>query len=117
MIAVMVRIGVGKDDVIITLDAKEKFLAMKRRVAIPKEGIVSVSTERAKPSWISFKMGTHFPRGFMAGTFWTRKGKSFYYVRDFAQCVTLHLKNHEYSRVVIEVDDKEQVAKELKEAL
>jgi hypothetical protein len=114
----MVKIGVGKNDVVITLDAKEKFLAMKRRVAIPKWNIVSVSTERAKPSWLSFKMGTHFfPKGFMAGTFWTRKGKAFYYVGDFSKCVTLHLKNHEYSKVVIQVDDKEQVAKELKEAL
>jgi hypothetical protein len=62
-------------------------------------------------------MGTHVPRGFMAGTFWTRKGKAFYYVRDFSKCITLHLKNHEYSKVVIEVDDKEAVTKELKNAL
>jgi len=33
----MVKIGVGKDDVIITLDTKEKLLAIKRKVAIPKE--------------------------------------------------------------------------------
>lgn len=50
-------------------------------------------------------------------TFWTRKGKAFYYVWDFSKCITLHPKDHEYSKVVVEVDDKEAVAKELKKAL
>lgn len=112
----MVKIAVGRQ-VVITLDTKEKLMALKRTISIPKENIVSVSTERAKPSWLSIKMGTHVPRGFMAGTFWTRKGKAFYYVRDFSKCVTLNLQNHEYSKVVIEVDDKEAVARELKQAL
>jgi hypothetical protein len=112
----MVKIAVGKQ-VVITLDAKEKFLALKRTISIPKENVVSVSTEKVKPSWFSIKAGTHIPKGFMAGTFWTRKGKSFYYVRDFAKCVTLNLQDHEYSKVVIEVDDNEAVAKELKQSL
>ena len=62
-------------------------------------------------------MGTHMPNGFMAGTFWTRKGKAFYYVRDFSKCVTLHLKGHKYSKVVIEVDDKQATAERLREML
>jgi hypothetical protein len=53
----------------------------------------------------------------MAGTFWTRKGKAFYYVWDFSKCVTLHLKGHEYSKVVIEVDDKQATAERLREML
>ena len=112
----MVRMSVGKQ-VVITLDTKEKLMAIKRTISIPKENIVSVSTEKVKPLWFSIKMGTHVPKGFMAGTFWTRKSKAFYYVRDFTKCVTLHLKDHEYSKVVIEVDDKEAVAKELRKAL
>jgi hypothetical protein len=103
--------------VLITLDTKEKLLAVRRRISIPKKNIVSVSTEKAKPSWLSFKMGTHVPMGFMAGTFWTRRGKAFYYVRDFTKCITLHLKDHEYSKVVIEVDDKEAAAKDLRSIL
>lgn len=113
----MVKIGVGNDKVIITLDAKEKLLAIRRKITIPKKNITSISTERAKPSWLAFKMGTHVPRGFMAGTFWTRKGKAFYYVNDFSKCITLNLKDYEYSKVVIQVDDKEAVAKELKKML
>lgn len=112
----MVKIVIGRR-VVITLDTKEKFLALKRTISIPKENITSVSTEKARPAWLSIKRGTHIPKGFMAGTFWTRKGKAFYYVKDFTECVTLNLQDHEYSKVVIEVDDKEAVANELKRAL
>lgn len=96
---------------------RKSFWPQKRKIAIRKESIVSVSTENVRPSWFSFKVGTHVPRGFMAGTFWTAKGKVFYYVRDLKKSVTLHLKDHEYSRVVIQVDDKETVAKDLENAL
>ncbi len=113
----MVKVEVEKDQIVIALGGKEKFLALKQRIAIPKENVVSVSTERAKPSWISFKMGTHVPKGFMAGTFWTRKGKAFYYVRDFSKCITLHLKGHEYSKVVVQVDDKEATAERLRKEI
>jgi hypothetical protein len=66
----MVKIRVDKEDqIVITLDSKEMFLAVKRKLAIPKENLVSISTEKAKLSWLSFKMGTHMPNGFMAGTF------------------------------------------------
>lgn len=46
----------------------------------------------------------------MAGTFWVKQGKTFYFVRDFSKCVTLHLKNHEYAKVIVQVDDKESIA-------
>jgi len=113
----MVNIGVGKDCVVIALDAKEKLLAIKRKIAIRKKSIVSVSTENVRRSWLSFMIGIHLPRGFIVGAFWTKKGMAFYYVRDFSKCVTLHLKDHEYSKVVIQVHDKETVTKDLENVL
>ena len=113
----MVDITIEKKEVVITLDTREQFFAPKRRISVPLANIVSVSTERTKPSWLSIKIGTHVSKGFMAGTFWTRTGKAFYYVRDFSECITLRLKNHVYSKVVVEVDDKEATAKKLREAI
>ena len=113
----MVGISVVGDEVIITLDTKEKLLAAKRRLAIPKSNIESISTETIRPAWIAPKIGTHIPKGFMAGTFWLGKGKSFYYARDFTKCVTLKLKNHEYSRVVVQTEDKLETARKLREEL
>jgi hypothetical protein len=110
----MVKVSIGKDEVTFSLDAKEQFLALKNKVSIPLDNITNVSTERVKPKWLSIKMGTHFPKGFMAGTFWERKGKAFYYVKDFSKCISLKLQNNDYYMAVFEVEDKQSVADKIK---
>lgn len=113
----MVSISVGKDGITIKLDGAKKILAIKSKITIPLDNIVKVSTERVKPVWLpKSRLGTHVPGVFMAGTFWLRKGgKTFYYVRDFSNCITLTLKDHEYSKVVLEVGkDKEAVASKIR---
>jgi hypothetical protein len=34
----------------------------------------------------------------MAGTFWLRTGKTFYFVKNFSKCITLHLKDHDIQK-------------------
>jgi len=113
----MVRVEIRKDYVLFKLEGAQKFLALKRCVRIPLKNIESISTEKVKPLWLARRIGTHMPRIFMAGTFWTREGKIFYYVRNRSKCITLRLKNHEYSKVVFEVDHKEDVANELRKVI
>ena len=114
----MVKVKVGKQSVAFELEGAQKFLAMKGRVNIPFRKIQSISTETAKPwPWIAHRIGTHLPRVFMAGTFWTKEGKIFYYVRNRSKCITLTLREHDYSKVVFEVDYKERVARALREAI
>jgi hypothetical protein len=116
----MVNITVGKDNVTIKLQGAKKFLAIKSKIIIPLANITKVSTEQVKPLWFpEMRIGAHLPGVFMAGTFWLRRGgKTFYYARDFAGCITLNLKNHEYSKVIVEVGkDKGAVADRIKAAM
>ena len=116
----MVSISVGKDGVTIRLDGTKKILAIKSKITVPLGNIIKVSTEQVKPVWLpKSRLGTHVPGVFMAGTFWLRKGgKTFYYVRDFSNCITLTLKDHEYSKVIVQVGkDKEAVASKIKAAI
>ena len=53
----------------------------------------------------------------MAGTFWERKGKVFYYVKDFSKYISLKLQNNDYYKVVFEVEDKQYVADEIKKVI
>ena len=103
----MVKVSIGKDKVTFSLDAKGQFLALKNKISIPLDNITDVSTEIVKPRWLPIKTGTHIPKGFMAGTFWERRGKAFYYVKDFSKCVSLKLRNHDYYKAVFEVEDKQ----------
>jgi hypothetical protein len=114
----MVKVSIGKDHVTFSLDTKkEQFLALKKKVSIPLDNIADVSTENVKPKWLSIKMGTHLPRGFMAGTFWESKGKAFYYVKDFSKCITLKLRNNDYYKAVFEVEDKMTTKEEIEKAI
>jgi hypothetical protein len=116
----MVMITIGKSVVTIKLEGAGQILALKSRITIPLENIAGVSTEKVKPLWFpEARLGSHLPGVFMAGTFWLRKGgKTFYYVKDFSNCITLTLRNHEYSKVVVQVGkDKQVVAKRIREAM
>ena len=118
--AIMVNISVGKDSITIRLQGAKKFLAIKSKIVIPLENITRVSTEQTKPIWFpAMRIGAHVPGVFMAGTFWLRKGgKTFYYARDFSSCITMTLRNHEYSKVIVDVGkDKEVVADRIRAAM
>ncbi len=46
-----------------------------------------------------------------------RKGKAFYYVKDFSKCVSLKLQNNDYYKAVFEVEDKQSVVDEIRKQL
>src|SRR5690606_26604560 len=116
----MVKISVGKNSITISLSGPKKVLAIKSKIVIPLENITKVSTEQVKPVWLpKGRLGTYVPGIFMAGTFWLRKGgKTFYYVYNFSNCITLTLKNHDYTKVILDVGrEKEALASRIREAM
>jgi hypothetical protein len=113
----MVDVSVGKDSITIKIEGAKKFFALKSKIEIPLDNIAKVSTEQVRPVWLPrMRIGTHIPGALMAGTFWLRTGKTFYFVKDFSKCITLHLKDHEYSKVIVQVDDKDTVAHRIRAA-
>ena len=93
----MVKVELKKD--LVSFQHQNGFLKFELR--IPLENIDSVSTETVEPPpW-----------------FGTREDKTFYYVRNGTKCIILNLKNHEYSKVVVEVDDKESIAQMLRKSM
>lgn len=113
----MVEVEVGEEYVTFKLEGVQKFLALKSRVRIPLKNIDSISTQTVKPLWLAVTIGSRMPPIFWAGTFWTREGKTFYYVMNRSKCITLSLRNHEYSKVVMEVDDKQSIANNLRQLI
>ena len=114
----MVDVSVGKDNVTIKIEGAKNFFALKSKIEIPLDNIAKVSTEQVRPVWFPrMRIGTHIPGELMAGTFWLRTGKTFYFVKNFSKCITLHLKDHEYSKVVVQVNDKDSVAHRIRAAI
>ncbi len=107
----MVNVTLAKDRITLKLEGAKKFFALKSKIEIPLDNVANVSTDQVKPVWLPRRrIGTHVPGGFMAGTFWLKRDKIFYFAKDFSKCITLHLKNHEYSKVIVQVDDKATMA-------
>jgi hypothetical protein len=98
-------------------ERRQRLLALKNTVKIPLININEVSIDTASAPWIAGKVGSHVPPFFWAGTFWTTTGKKFYYIRDRSKCLTLKLENHEYSEVIIEVDDKKTTAETIRKMI
>ena len=114
----MVKVDIDKEKVLIEIEGAQRFLALKNKIEILTSKIEGVSTEDVDPPWIAGRIGTHMPPWFWAGTFWTLdRKKRFYYVRNKDKCITLNLKDQDYDQVIIEVDDKEAIADEIKKVL
>ena len=78
----------------------ENLLGMTDGFVILVENIESVSTA---------KVSCKYPR---MGSYGTREGMVFYYMRDGDKVVTLNLRGHRYSKVIVE--DKEAVAEAIR---
>ena len=83
----------------------EDLLGMADGFVLPVESIESVSTA---------KVSCKYPR---MGSFGTQGGMVFYYMRDGDKIVTLNLRGHRYSKVMVEVGDKEAAADAIRKSL
>jgi hypothetical protein len=113
----MVKFSITKNTIIVNFEGYRKFLALKNNLRIPLSCVKSVST--VPVTWLLFtpKAGINFPGLIMAGTFFRREGVTFYYVRDLKKCITLSLQNHRYTKVVIQVERKDEIASEIRKAV
>jgi hypothetical protein len=83
----------------------EDLLGMADGFVLPVENIESVSTA---------KVSCKYPR---MGSYGTEGGMVFYYMMNGDKVITLNLKDHRYSKVMVEVDDKDALAEAIKELL
>ncbi len=101
----MEDVEVSGDVVRIRFKEHEDLLGMTDGFVLPVENIESVSTA---------KVSCKYPR---MGSFGTQSGMVFYYMEDGDKVVTLNLRDHPYSKVMVEVEDKETVAEAIRKSL
>ena len=104
----MPKIITDEKGITIQLENVKKILSLKGEIKILWKSIKKVSSN--KPKWLIFtpRIGTNLPAVLMAGTFFKKNGKSFYYVRHLDKCLTFTLENHVFNEIVVEVHDKDR---------
>ncbi len=94
-------------------------LAIRKIITIPLEHVLSVSTDRI--SWKPFEQikvaGTSLPGVIKDGMFLSSDGLLFFEMHNPDKCITVSLKNEKYKKIIFEVDDKESIAKTIRDAL
>jgi hypothetical protein len=75
-------------------------------IEISLDHLTHVSTEIPETSWKELRApGTFLPGVIKAGTYYTQRGREFWYVTKPEDCLTLDLAHEYFKRIVINVND------------
>ena len=89
----------------------------------PLDPLAHITGVEADPSqvgrwWHGFKvMGTDVPGFFAAGTFYQHGGLVFWDVRHFEHTIVVTLDHERYSKLIVEVQDPDEVVARLRASL
>lgn len=125
------RLGVARvliegGALIVRMGSLERFQTMTARFEAPLQHVIGVDTGRAKSAFVgSFISGSGFGIGAgvripflpFGGRFSTENGRMLIAFRDPSKCITISLKDESYDKVVVQVDDKDQVAAKISTAM
>lgn len=75
---------------------------LNKTIEIPLPRITRVTTEEPQSNWSEIRApGTFLPGVIKAGTYYTRRGREFWYVTDDKNYLTLEIDNEYYKRIVL----------------
>ena len=107
----MIDLQITGDTVEFSVRGLWAILAMRRRVTVQREHIVSVHVESLPRLAVhGLRMpGTHLPGVVIAGTFYENDGRSFYCVSRFHEVLIVDLVSEPFRRLLINVDQPHRV--------
>jgi hypothetical protein len=81
-------------------------VTLDRQLHIPLDSIDRVTTTEPQSDWAEIRApGTFLPGIIKAGTYYTKRGKEFWYVTTDRDYLTLELHDEPYRRIVITIPD------------
>ncbi len=104
----MAKIESTGDALVIHVTGWDKVWALKSHLTIPIAHVVSAepAAEEARHWWQGLRLpGTHIPGVIAAGTFYKDGARVFWDVHDADRAVAIHLRDDQYTELVVEVDD------------
>jgi len=104
------NLTINNETLQIKLTFLEQFFAfrLKKNLEIPLAHIKQVTTAKPQSSWKDLRSpGTSIPGVIGAGTFYTERGKEFWYVTQDGNYLLIELKDESYQRIILHVDNNE----------
>jgi hypothetical protein len=113
------NVKIEDGNLVFELHGIDEILSIKRSVSIPLKHVLSVSTE--KVPWQPFRqlkvVGARIPGMIKDGRFLSSDGMMFFEMHDPDKCITVTLNHEHYKKIVFEVDDKDETAKQINDAI
>ena len=110
------KLEIIKGKLRIDLGNLEKALDIKGGFEIPLQNIVKGGTEAHRTGWVETRApGAHLPGTTKSGTYYTPRGKEFWYVTDKGILV-LELEDEPYKRIIISIDENKEWAEKINKA-
>ncbi len=112
------RLSISDNQLKIDLDGWERFWAFyfNADLSIPLNHITEVTTEEPQSSWTDARLpGTSIPGLIKAGTYYTDRGKEFWYATRSGRYLVLELENEFYKKIVLTLDQNETWAARIRQ--
>ena len=112
------KLHIDNTSLTIHLDWQERLWAfhLGPTIEIPVAHICQVSTAKPTMEWYTLRApGTALPGLFVAGTYYTKRGREFWYMTRNPQFLVLDLTDHYYKRIVLTMEGNEQYAAQISE--
>lgn len=116
----MVHVSIHGDRARFEVEGWDKLWALKSQLEIPLAHIraVRADPEPARGWWHGVRLpGTQIPGILTAGSFYQSDGFVFYDVHDPQQTVVVDLDHEHYQRLVVEVENPNEVIERLRSAI
>ena len=98
------KISIKKNMLSITLDKSETLLSIKHSLKIPLKHVKRVHARQPKTVWREIRApGSFIPGVIKAGTYYTPRGKEFWYITRKKKPLVIELKDEKYKRLVLGV--------------
>lgn len=108
-------IRINKDSLRVELHGKEQVWALRAKVDLPRENIVSIRFEPVFQDWRKWEVripGTAVPRLLYAGSYWTEEGWDFLYLKRprgilkpvAYDVLVIETNQNRYRRVIVSID-------------
>jgi hypothetical protein len=123
----LARVVIDGGKLIVLMGTFESYQTRTRRYEVPLNNVTGVDTGRAPTTFagsFSSGLGLGFGVGFKAASFGpfggrynTKEGRLLVAFRDPEKCITVSLKDEQYDKIIIQVDDKEQAADQIRNVI
>jgi hypothetical protein len=114
------KLKIDNDRLTIELEWYEQMWAVSfdRQLSIPVNHINRVTTEEPESNWSEIRApGTFVPGLIKAGTYYTKRGKEFWYVTTDKDYLTIELHDEPFRRIVLTLPDSQSWCEQIDQAV